>query len=162
MTYALVIDDDTGLLDSVRATVQQKGLEVETASTWDEGLALFHILSPDLIIADYNMPGSKHGLKLLAEVRHLRPSVRLILMSAFLNEEDMDDISGLGLVDRALTKGSSIATMKVLLEEIDQAAQAADHKTDWVEFVKAHVSAQSVSSEALDELDSTLTRTRLN
>lgn len=157
-----MIDDDTGLLDSLRGTVQQRDLEVATASTWDEGLALFHVLSPDLVIADYNMPGSKHGLKLLAEVKRLRPSVRLILMSAYLNEEDMDDVYELSLVDQAFTKGSSVKTMEALLEEIAQASQTADRRTDWVEFAKAHVSAQSLSAEALDELDSALTRKRLS
>lgn len=161
MSYALVIDDNTDLLKSLEATVQQRGFEVTTASTWDEGLALFHILSPDLVVADYNMPGSRHGLKLLAEVRRLRPSVRLILISAYLNEEDMDEVGNLGLVDRAFTKGASIATIESILEEIAQAAETASEGTDWVEFAKAHVDAQGVSEDALEELDSTLTKNRL-
>lgn len=161
MSYALVIDDDTNLLDSLRAAVQQRGLDVATASTWDEGLSLFQILSPDLVIADYNMPGSKHGLKLLAEISRLRPSVRLILISAYLNEEDMSKIGDLGLVDRAFAKGSSVSTMQAILEEIAKAAEAADQQTDWVQFARAHVNAQSVSEEALEELDAALTRNRL-
>ena len=161
MSYALIIDDDTTLLKDWVAVVQQRGYEAVTASTWENGLMLFQALSPNLVIADYQLPGSRHGLKLLAEVKRLRPSVRLILISAFLNEEDIENIMALGLVDRALTKGDSIGTTEVILDEIAQAASTADEDTNWVEFARAHVTAQKVSEEELNELDATLTRERL-
>jgi CheY-like chemotaxis protein len=161
MSYSLVIDDDADLLESLKATVRQHNLDVVAASTWNEGLSLFHVLSPNLVIADYNMPGSRHGLQLLAEIKQLRPSVRLILMSAYLSEEDMDRVESLGLVDRAFTKGSAVTTTEAILDEIARAAETADKGTDWVEFAKAHVDGQSVSQEALDELDSALKKNRL-
>jgi len=105
-------------------------------------------------------PGQVH-LKLLAEISQLRPSVRLILISAYLNEEDMSKIADLGLVHRTFTKGSSIATVEAILEEIAKAAETADQQTDWVQFASAHVKAQSVSEEALEELDTALTKNRL-
>jgi DNA-binding response OmpR family regulator len=98
MALALLVDDDQQLLASVAASAGTSGLDLITAASWDEGLALFHVLSPGLVIADYNMPGSRMGLQLLAEVRRLRPSVRLVLVSGYLDAEDMARVAALDLV----------------------------------------------------------------
>lgn len=89
MAAALLIDDDQQLLDTIASNATEEGLELRTASTWEEGLALFHILAPTLVIADYNLPGSTHGLKLLLEVKRLRPSVRVILVSGVVNPDEL-------------------------------------------------------------------------
>jgi AmiR/NasT family two-component response regulator len=52
MVYALLIDDDTALLERVHRTARLAGLEALTAATWEEGIRLFHLHSPDLVIAD--------------------------------------------------------------------------------------------------------------
>jgi DNA-binding response OmpR family regulator len=52
MIYALLIDDDTALLESVHRTARLAGLEALTAATCEEGIRLFHLHSPDLVIAD--------------------------------------------------------------------------------------------------------------
>jgi len=86
MVYALLIDDDAAITQAAKTTIEAQGLHIEIASTWDDGLAKFYAYSPDLVISDYNLPGSRMGLALLSEVSKLRPSVRLVLISAFLNE----------------------------------------------------------------------------
>src|SRR5258708_3561417 len=101
MSYALLIDDRPEPRESLSRAARLAGLELLTAETWDEGLGMFQVHAPTLVIADYQLPDSPHGIQLLFAIRRLSPSVRLILLSAFIQEEDVPEIEALGLVDRA-------------------------------------------------------------
>jgi ActR/RegA family two-component response regulator len=158
MASALLIDDDEGLLASIRRAAEAKGLDLATAADWDEGLALFQILGPNLVVADYNLPGSRHGLQLLAEVAQLRPSVRLILVSGALTAADLQKVEGLGLVDRVLAKTGSASR---LVEEISSAASRAEEAIDWAAGAEAFLTREEVSTVDLDALDDTL-RTKIS
>jgi ActR/RegA family two-component response regulator len=153
---ALLIDDDVNLLASVKRAAELAHLDLATAATWDEGLGLFHVLSPNLVVADYNLPGSRHGLQLLAQIRRLRPAVRVILVSGYLDEADMDRVRALDLVDRALTKGSAVETAREIVGEVRAAQASANDPADWKGVADASLTAASVSEEALDELDAIL------
>lgn len=159
MSYALLIDDDVSLVQSIKETVEARGLEIATAATWDEGLELFHSMSPDLVIADYNLPGSKMGLQLLYEIAHLRPSVRLVLFSAFLNEADVEKVLALGLVDRAFRKTSPVVTAREVMSEVAAAAVRSNEPTDWAAFGRAAGRRSAVSESSLAALDSYLRTT---
>lgn len=160
MTYALLIDDEIDLLESIRSTAELADLTLLTAETWERGLALYQVHSPSLVIADYNLPGSRHGLQLLAEIRRLSPSVRLVLLSAYIGQEDVAEIEGLGLVDRAMPKAAATGTTDEILREIKAARDRANKPTDWASFGRAHSDAQAVSQELLDELDDRLRSNR--
>lgn len=156
MSAALLIDDDAGVLEMIENAASAMGLDLMTASTWEEGLALFHILSPDVVVADYNLPGSRHGLHLLSEIKQLRPSVRVILISGVVGPDDLERVVELGVVDRVLSKGSSIETTRALLEEAEAAGARASQATDWAGFARSFLDARAIPAETLDELDSYL------
>lgn len=151
--YALLIDDDAPMLRSVNRAVASRGLELLTASSWNDGLALFHVYSPELVIADYNLPGTEHGLKLLARLRSTRPSGRFILVSGYIDAVDAAAIEALGLVDRALPKTGAVETLSALLDEVEAAKMAAESPTDWQEYAEAYSRSGSVSTAELEELD---------
>lgn len=156
MALALLVDDDQQLVASIAASADASRLDLITATSWDEGLALFHVLSPELVIADYNMPGSRMGLQLLAEIRRLRPSVRLVLVSGYLDAQDMARVVALDLVDRTLTKGSAIETAQAILSEIGAVSEPEPGPTDWPSFARAYVQAAHVLDESIDRLDELL------
>jgi ActR/RegA family two-component response regulator len=162
MSYAVVIDDHAEFLKSLRRAAELTGLEIETSETWEEGLALFHVHSPELVIADYNLPGSKRGLQLLAELRRMRPSVRLVLISGVIDAEDAKEIQAEAseVVDRVLLKLDAAELTPLLLEEIKSAKARAAKATDWREYARAYKRAEGVSQAKLDALDARLQERR--
>lgn len=161
MVYALLIDDDTQITQSAIDLVRDQGLTLETANSWDEGLEKFYALSPDLVISDFNLPGSEMGLNLLLKISKLRPSVRLILLSAYLNEEDADRIRELDLVHDVVRKISPVETARRIIEEVRQASLRAGEPTDWKGFAAAAGRIQEVDEGALEALDRYLRVNRL-
>ena len=137
MPCTLVIDDDVALVETLDDSAAIAGLDVATATSWDEGLAVFLTLGPSLVVADYNMPGTDNGLKLLTRIKALRPSVRLVLFSGYLDEADMARLVADGLVDRVLTKGSAVDTADALLAEARQAPEMVDRPADWVQYARS-------------------------
>ncbi len=156
MTVALLIDDDPGLCQTLESNAAEEGLALRTASTWNEGLALFHVLSPDLVIADYNLPGSEHGLRLLLAVKRLRPAVRVILISGVVNADELRRVEELGVVDRVISKGAGIQATRQLLDEIRDSAGHSRRPTDWVALAKALIDFHALDKSSIDELDDRL------
>jgi DNA-binding response OmpR family regulator len=67
MPRVLVVDDETGVRESLRMLLQRE-CEVTTAASVDEALAAIRAAPPDLILLDLVMPG-RSGLELLAELK---------------------------------------------------------------------------------------------
>jgi CheY-like chemotaxis protein len=122
-------------------------------------LALFQVHSPLLVIADYNLPDSRHGLQLLAEIRRITPAVRLVLLSAYIDDQDVHDIEALGLVDRAIPKLQAGAT-EDLLSELEDARRRAETTTDWPAYARAHREARRVEQPDIDALDARIRKAR--
>lgn len=161
MADALIVDDDAGILESVRSLASEAGYSVATASNWDSGLSLFKLLLPDLVVADYNLPGSRHGLRLLFEACALRPSTRLVLMSAYLNADDLAQVEALGLVDRAVRKTDPVDAGRLILEELSAAAKRSAREVDWRVVAHATLRGQLLDEAAIDKLDEFLRANRL-
>jgi len=53
----LVIDDDAGIRESLKMTLEYDGYDVAGAATGQEGLALVEREAPDLVLLDVKMPG---------------------------------------------------------------------------------------------------------
>jgi CheY-like chemotaxis protein len=139
MPYALLIDDDVALVQSVVALAEAFDVELLTATAWQDGLDLFITLSPDLVIADYNLPGSDSGLQLLLEAKQLRPGIRVVLLSGYLTEEQIQAVGSSRLVERALRKNP--AGMEAVSEELQGAKERAGAATDWVRVAEGYESA---------------------
>jgi ActR/RegA family two-component response regulator len=160
--YALVIDDHVAFLESLARAAEFKGLEVIPTTTWEDGLALFHIHGPELVIADYNLPGSRRGLQLLADIRRLRPSTRLVLISGVIDAGDAKEIEtdAKDVVDRVLLKLDAAELTPALLDEIASARDRAEKSTNWRDYGRAYGKAEGVSQKTLDQLDTRLQERR--
>jgi two-component system response regulator HydG len=77
----LLVDDETGILDSLRILLKGAGYEVATARGGAEALENLSRKRPDLVVTDIRMPGVT-GLDVLAHTRDMDPEIPVILMTA--------------------------------------------------------------------------------
>ena len=78
----LIVDDDESIRRMLAAVLVRDGFQVATASSGEEGLALFRTQSPDIVLMDIRMPGIS-GIEAMSAMLELRPGATVILMTAY-------------------------------------------------------------------------------
>jgi DNA-binding NtrC family response regulator len=77
----LVIDDETGILESLRILLNNQGFTPLNANGGKQALEQLADLRPDIVLSDVRMP-SVSGLQVLSAARALDPEIPVILMTA--------------------------------------------------------------------------------
>ncbi|HEY3934207.1 MAG TPA: sigma-54 dependent transcriptional regulator [Gemmatimonadales bacterium] len=77
----LVIDDESGILDTLRILLKKEGFEVTTAQGGKAGLDAIRAGVPDLVLTDVRMP-QVTGLDILQAVKEADPITPVLLMTA--------------------------------------------------------------------------------
>lgn len=87
----LVADDDPGVREMMRLTFAQAGHRVLVAQDGEEAIAMFERdpRAIDLLVTDVRMPGMR-GTALASRLRELSSDVRVLFVSGFSNDEDLD------------------------------------------------------------------------
>jgi|GEM_PF-1018388 DNA-binding response OmpR family regulator len=88
-TYRLLaIDDDPLILQAMGDYLSHFGFDFQACAYTDDGCAAYDAVfgdgnsSPDVVLADYRLPGAKNGLDLIAEIRaHFSGDIPAILFS---------------------------------------------------------------------------------
>jgi len=77
----LIIDDEAGILDSLRILLKNEGFVPHVALGGKAGLDQIESLSPDIVLSDVRMP-TVSGLQVLSAARQRDPNTPVILMTA--------------------------------------------------------------------------------
>ena len=77
----LIIDDEGGILDTLRILLKNEGFTPHTAHGGQKGIEAIEALSPDIVLSDVRMPGVG-GLEVLSAARAHDPETPVILMTA--------------------------------------------------------------------------------
>lgn len=77
----LVIDDESGILDTLRILLKKEGFEVSTAQGGKAGLEAIRTLTPDIVLTDVRMP-QVTGLDILQAVKEIDAMTPVLLMTA--------------------------------------------------------------------------------
>src|SRR5512132_4155417 len=77
----LVIDDESGILDTLRILLKNEGFAPHTANGGQQGLELIERLAPDIVLSDVRMP-NVGGVQVLSAARAKDPDTPVILMTA--------------------------------------------------------------------------------
>lgn len=112
MLKVLSIDDERPTREFLDEFLRSQGYISLTASSGEEGLAIFRKERPQVVIVDVVMPGMD-GLDVLSEVKRMDQDAEVIVMTGF---GDMD------MVIRALREGASDFLQKPIQIEVLKAA----------------------------------------
>jgi DNA-binding response OmpR family regulator len=96
----LVVDDDTGTLNALKAYLASAGHEAVVAKDGYQALSVIRTStdraeSIDLLVTDLKMPGMD-GLELIRAAKNERPGLPIILMTAYGDESVRRELNGLG------------------------------------------------------------------
>jgi len=80
-TSILVIDDEQGILDTLRILLKNEGFDVATAQGGKAGLEALKTAAPDIVLTDIRMP-QVSGIDILAAVKEQDPETPVVLMTA--------------------------------------------------------------------------------
>ncbi|HVR79736.1 MAG TPA: response regulator transcription factor [Acidimicrobiia bacterium] len=101
----LVVEDEPGLAESVRYTLETEGFEVLVSESGVGGLESARVNQPDLVLLDLMLPGMS-GLDVCRQIRH-SSDVPIIMLTA--KDAESDKVAGLELgADDYMTKPFSM------------------------------------------------------
>jgi two-component system OmpR family response regulator len=80
--HLLIVEDDAEMRDLLRKVLEKEGYRVSVAADGHEALALPLQTAFDLVVTDLLMPDDD-GLELLQAIRKSRPTLPVIIITAF-------------------------------------------------------------------------------
>jgi len=116
----LVVDDEPLVRDVAEAMLRRSGLEVVTAADGDEAVRVY-AADPDrfaLVLLDLTMPRMS-GVEVFRQIRAIRPSAAIVLMSGYSEDEAAGRFTGKGLagfVEKPFSPADLSETMRRVLE----------------------------------------------
>ncbi len=84
----LVIDDETGIRESLEVLLTLEGYAVRVAADGEEGLRMLDLESLDLVLLDLALPGQS-GLELLPQIKERQPDLPVIMITAYGTVENI-------------------------------------------------------------------------
>ncbi len=113
----LLVDDDAGVRETVREMLHSLGHDVIEAPGGPAALTLLREAGPfDLLLADYAMPGMT-GAQLAAEAATLRPELRVLLITGYVDADALRSWSDRGrpVLKKPLTRSDLAAALCVAM-----------------------------------------------
>ncbi|MCU0876671.1 MAG: sigma-54 dependent transcriptional regulator [Pirellulaceae bacterium] len=115
MPGVLVIDDDRSVVHLIRSACQAIDVEVQSAQSAEEGLALVKQLKPDVVLLDIVLPGCS-GLALFQELRDIDSRVPVIFITAGGESDTAIEAMKIGALDFML-KPLDVARIRELVNQ---------------------------------------------
>ena len=152
-TKLLIVDDDPNICDMLKLYFKNEGYKVETANDGVEGLSVFKLYDPDLVLLDIMMP-KKDGWQVCREIREIS-SKPVIMITA--KGEVFDKVLGLELgADDFIVKPFDMkelsARIKAVLRRYNAHTRTSDDEV--VKFENLEISLQKyelkLSGKAID------------
>jgi DNA-binding NtrC family response regulator len=149
----LLVDDEPGMLRYIRTLLEVDEHKVQTASTGEEAVERVQKgLQPDLVLLDLLMPGID-GLQTLEQLRHLRPGLKVVMLSCVNDTRKVVQAMRLGAIDY-LTKPFQKAELDAVIGQCVGSAKSENYAGDIEElcddvfFVAASPAMKKIRSQA--------------
>jgi DNA-binding NtrC family response regulator len=142
----LIIDDESGQLESLHSFLSRRGYEVFTAQTGETGfeLAKEHII--DLVLTDYRMPGWD-GYVVLQKMKELNPEIDVVVMTAYGTVQSAVEIMKAGAYDY-LNKPIDLDELENLVNRVREKRQLVAENRLLRQQLQEKFSFQSIVSQS--------------
>jgi DNA-binding NtrC family response regulator len=125
----LLVDDEPGMLRYIRTLLEVDEHKVQTASTGEDAVEQVRRgLQPDLVLLDLLMPGID-GLQTLEQLRHLRPGLKVVMLSCVNDTRKVVQAMRLGAIDY-LTKPFQKAELDAVIGQCVGTAKTENYAGD--------------------------------
>ena len=94
-SHILVVDDEHGILASLKKIYERENFRVSTTDSGEEALEIVRSEPVDLVLSDIMMP-KMSGIELLRAVKAISPSIEIVMMTAFGTVETRSNACGKG------------------------------------------------------------------
>ena len=119
MSAKVLLVDDSGLARrSTRRVLEQAGYDVVEAEDGLSALERFAVEKPDIVLLDLVMKGM-YGLDVLAKLRELDPSARVIVISADVQTSSREMVQAAGasgFLNKPVPPGQVVDTIEQVLK----------------------------------------------
>jgi two-component system nitrogen regulation response regulator NtrX len=117
----LVVDDERGVREALRQTLEYEGIEVRTAESGDKALKVVPEFHPHLVFLDIKMAGMD-GLATLAELKKIDGDVDVVMISGHGTIQTAVEATQLGAYDfleKPLDTDRILLTLRNALDHVD-------------------------------------------
>ena len=98
MKKILLIDDSPLAIAIGKDIIKDLGYECITALNGKEGIDIFKKENPCCTLIDLIMP-KMDGFEVIDEIRKINPNAKIVILSSFLNEENIRKLDSLNIKD---------------------------------------------------------------
>lgn len=120
MGKVLVIDNDHFMLEVIETVLELAGRRTVSATSGEEGVALFRDQQDDidLVILDMRLSSAMEGADALRALRAIDPAVKVIIASAY-SQSEVEDYLADERWDAILRKPYNMEQLLVTIEELN-------------------------------------------
>ncbi len=112
----LFVEDNLSILMLYAKMLKKRVAQVFTAENGQAGLDLYLQHKPDLILTDISMP-VMNGLEMIKKIKEVQPDIKVVVMSAYSNNEYFLEAINLG-VNGYLLKPVEVAKLYAIIQEL--------------------------------------------
>src|SRR5467141_3715279 len=113
----MIVDDEPQVAEVLATSLKRQG---HSTTVVHSGLERLKSVAFDAMFLDVSMPGM-NGLDVMAEVRRLRPSLAVVVITGHATAEEIEDVKKIGAVD-VIQKPSALTHYHQAIERLHSGA----------------------------------------
>ena len=112
----LIVDDEPQVADVLSRSLNRQGHRTSVVHSGQDALDRLRHSAPDAMFLDVSMPGM-NGLDVMAEVKRLRPTLAIVVITGHATADEIDRVREMGAVD-IIQKPSALTHYRRAIERL--------------------------------------------
>src|SRR6266568_8056975 len=113
----MIVDDEPQVAEVLATSLRRQGHSTTVVHSGREALDRLKSVAFDAMFLDVSMPGM-NGLDVMAEVRRLRPSLPVVVITGHATPDEVEQVKKMGAVD-VIEKPAPLTHYQLALKRLD-------------------------------------------